>query len=391
MTGNEGIVMRILIATETFVPATDGICTRLAHMTVAMKKMGHEVLVVSPDLGIKDYQGVPVVAMDSFTFPLYASRPWGLPSRRMKQIIEDFNPDIVHAVNPFIMATSAVKYAQRLDVPLLTSYHTHLPDYLDHYHLSLFKPILWDYIKFWHQSSDLNITVSDSLRQELSLKNIPTQGVLPRGIDLTLRHPKFYDQDLYDQWTFHQPGKKLLVYVGRLAAEKDLDQLVHIFDERDDVCLAIVGDGPAREDLERVFTGKPVTFTGFLSGEQLARAYATGDAFIFPSISETFGLVISEAMASGTPVIAAENGPTLEQIDPMNTGMIFKSKDKGSLLQALNILDQPLKLKEMGLKSRREAEHYSWENATRKLLEFYDKAIQVHAQKTDRAQALVNL
>lgn len=383
--------MRILIATETFVPATDGICTRLAHMTTAMKKLGHEVLVVSPDLGISEYQGVPVVAMDSFTFPLYKSRPWGLPSRKMKKVIEDFNPDIVHAVNPFFMVTSAVKYAKKLGVPLMASYHTHMPDYLDHYNMPLLKPLLWDYIRVWHHDADLNITVSESLKEELIEQNIDTYGVLPRGLDLNKRHPKFYDQDLYDQWTFGLEKQKLLVYVGRLAAEKDLDHLLPIFSKRDDICLAIVGDGPERVNLEEVFKGTKTTFTGFLKGDDLSKAYATGDAFIFPSISETFGLVISESMASGVPVIAAENGPTLEQIVPGQTGMIFQPGDTASMMEALKILDNPLKLKEMSLKARREAEKYSWENATQALLNYYEETIRIFSEKYNHAEHLVNL
>ncbi|MGX7109210.1 glycosyltransferase family 4 protein [Facklamia miroungae] len=383
--------MRILIATETFVPATDGICTRLANMTTSMKKLGHEVVVVSPDLGIEEYQGVKVIPMDSFSFPLYKSRPWGLPSRKMKRIIEDFNPDIVHAVNPFFMVTSAVKYAKRLEIPLLTSYHTHIPDYLDHYNLPLLKPILWDYIRFWHQDADLNITVSESLQTELIDQGIATEGVLPRGIDLNKRHPKFFDQELYEKWTFGLKDQKLLVYVGRLAAEKDLDHLLPIFANRDDVCLTIVGDGPEKQRLTELFDGTKTTFTGFLDGEALSKAYATGDAFIFPSISETFGLVISESMASGVPVIAAENGPTLEQIEPNQSGMIYQSGNIESMIEALKILDNPLKLKELGLKARREAEKYSWENATRKLLDYYEETIHLNAQKLSHFNKLVNL
>ncbi|MCR8969499.1 glycosyltransferase family 1 protein [Facklamia sp. 7083-14-GEN3] len=382
--------MRILIATETFVPATDGICTRLAHMTTAMKDLGHEVIVVSPDLGITEYQGVKVIPMDSFNFPLYKSRPWGLPSRKMKAIIQDFNPDIIHAVNPFFMVTSAVKYAKRLGIPLLASYHTHLPDYLDHYNLPLLKPILWDYIRFWHHDADLNITVSESLKEELIDKGIAVEGVLPRGIDLNKRHPKFFDQDFYNQWTFGLDNQKLLVYVGRLAAEKDLDHLLSIFSHREDICLTIVGDGPERQHLEELFSGTKTTFTGFLDGENLSKAYATGDAFIFPSVSETFGLVISESMASGVPVIAAENGPTLEQITLNQTGMIYQSGDAKSLIDSLKILDKPLKLKEMGLKARREAEKYSWENATRMLLDFYEETIHLNSKKLSHFNKLVN-
>ncbi|UUX33835.1 glycosyltransferase family 4 protein [Fundicoccus culcitae] len=370
--------MRIAIVTETFVPATDGICTRFAKMVVELKKLGHEVIVISPDLGIDEYEGIPVFRMDTLTFPLYGSRPWGVPSRKIKYILKAFKPDIVHAVNPFFMGTSAVRYAKQLNLPLITSYHTHMPNYLDHYKMPLLKPLLWEYIRFWYQPSDINITVSQTLLEELNQQNIETVGVLPSGIDLDNRHPKYFDQALYDQLTFNQTDKKLLVYVGRLAAEKDLDQLRVIFDHRDDICLVIVGDGPERENLEALFEGTPTTFLGFLHGEELSKAFATGDAFIFPSISETYGLVISEAMASGLPVFAAKNGPTLEQITDKETGFIFESRNTESLMTALKQLDNPLLLEKVRIAALKQAESHSWNNATRSLLDYYDLTLEAY-------------
>ncbi|WP_124058565.1 glycosyltransferase family 4 protein [Vaginisenegalia massiliensis] len=370
--------MRIAIATETFLPATDGICTRFANMAVEMKRMGHEVIIISPDLGITEYQGIPVYGMETFNFALYGSRPWGKPNKAIKKILKEFKPDVVHAVNPFIMVTSAVHYAKKLDIPLLTSYHTHIPNYLDHYHLPLLKPLLWEYLRFWHQGSDINLTVSASLAQELEEQAIDVHGVMPRGIDLSQRDPEFFDQDLYQELTFGLPDQKLLVYVGRLAAEKDIDQLRAIFNYRHDICLAIVGDGPEKENLERLFAGTKTTFVGFKFGQELAKAFATADAFIFPSTSETFGLVISEAMASGLPVIAAESGPTLEQIQPLKTGVCFESHNEASLIEALDCLDQPLLMQAMGLQARSEAQKYSWQAAASCLVDYYEQAINHH-------------
>lgn len=375
--------MRIAIVTETFVPATDGICTRLANFVVQLKEIGHEVIVISPDLGISDYKGVPVYGLETVTFPLYGSRPWGLPSRKVKSIFKKFKPDVVHAVNPISLASSAVHYANKLNIPLITSYHTHLPNYLDHYNMSLFKPVLWDYIRFWHTKSDVNITVSQSLMDELNDEMIPTHGVLPRGIDIEGRHPEYFDQELYNELTDNNPNNKLLVYVGRLAPEKDIDHLRAIFDERDDLCLAIVGDGPDRERLEEVFAGTKTHFLGFKHGEDLSKAFATGDAFVFPSTSETFGLVISEAMASGIPVIAAESEPTVEQITDNETGLIYESGNTESLMKAINSVDNPLLMQKLSLKGRSEALKYTWDNATLELLDFYSQTIEAHQYKYD--------
>lgn len=382
--------MRIMIVTETFVPATDGICTRLANMVVELKQLQHELLIVSPDLGIDEYEGVPVIGLESITVPIYGSRPWGLPSRKIKKMIQAFQPDIVHAVNPFLMGTSAVHYANKLNIPLLASYHTHLPDYLDHYNMPLLKPMVWEYVRHWHRLADVNITVSHTMQAELIEQMIPTSGVLPSGIDLEARHPDFYDEALYQKLTFKQADQKLLVYVGRLAAEKGLHQLKEIFEHRDDICLAIVGDGPERDNLEQVFKGTKTSFLGFQHGEALSRFFATGDGFIFPSVSETFGLVISEAMASGLPVFAAESGPTLEQIIPNETGFIFEYENTKSLLAALANLDNRLLMQKVRLKTRREAEKRTWQAATRSLLGYYEETLLVHEEQRDLQRNVMN-
>lgn len=381
--------MRILIVTETFVPATDGICTRLANFVVNFKERGHEVLVISPDLGIREYKGVPVIGLDTIKLPFYGSRPWGLPNIKVRKIIEEFNPDIIHAVNPFSLATSAVYYASRFNLPLLTSYHTHMPDYLDYYNMSLLKPVLWEYIRFWHQKADYNITVSQALLEELEAHDIETQAVLPRGLDLEGRHPDFFDADLYKTLTFGLRDQKLLIFVGRLASEKGLKQLRAIFDHRDDICLAFVGDGPEREELEAYFAGTKSTFVGFKHGLDLSKAFATGDAFIFPSTSETFGLVISEAMASGLPVFAAASAPTLEQIVPMETGIVFESNNEDSLMAALTYLDQPLLMQKLKLAGRNEVEKYTWSRASQTMLSFYQTAIENHAHRTRVIESII--
>lgn len=373
--------MRIAIVTETFYPATDGICTRLANFVVGLRDLGHQVIVISPDLGIKDYQGIPVYTIDSINLPLYGTRKWGKPSRQVKGILQAFKPDVIHAVNPISLAVAGIYYGNQLGIPVMASYHTHLPEYLDHYRLGLLKPALWDYIRYWHQQVDLNITVSEALKLELENQNIPVKGVIPRGISIDQRDPKFFDESLYKQLTFNELGNKLLVYVGRLAAEKDLHHLRRIFDYRDDICLAFVGDGPQREELEAIFRGTKTTFLGFKRGEDLAKCFATGDAFIFPSTSETFGLVISEAMASGQAVIAAASQPTLEQIEPFVTGLVYESGNTAQMMKMINYLDDRDMMDKLGHQARLEAEQYTWDKATQRLLGFYQETIDISCHK----------
>ena len=142
-----------------------------------------------------------------------------------------------------------------------------------------------------------------------------------------------------------------------------------------------MGDGPQREELEAIFRGTKTTFLGFKRGEDLAKCFATGDAFIFPSTSETFGLVISEAMASGQAVIAAASQPTLEQIEPFVTGLVYESGNTAQMMKMINYLDDRDMMDKLGHQARLEAEQYTWDKATQRLLGFYQETIDISCHK----------
>lgn len=371
--------MRIAIVTETFLPSTDGIVTRLTKAIDYLLEQGHEVLVVAPDLGVTEYKGARVIGIKPITFPFYRYRKWGLPSKKVYKILKAFNPDVVNAVNPLLMGVSAVNASKKYDLPLVSSYHTHVPKYLDHY--SFYKParpLLWWYIRRNHRDAQVNICTSNAMKEELSEQGIERLQVIPRGVDVDARHPKFRSDAMRNRLSNNQPDKKLLVYIGRLAAEKDIHHIKPLLDKRSDVALAIIGDGPARKDLEKTFKGTNTVFTGFLHGEELSQAFASGDAFIFPSTSETLGLVILEAMAAGLPVIAAESGPTVEQVEHGINGMIYESGNLDSLIQAVNVIDDDAHMKELRENARNEALKYSWDVASAQLLEYYKQAKDIH-------------
>src|SRR5690625_132363 len=140
--------MKIAIVTETFLSSKAGMVTILKKAIEYFLREGHEVLVIAPDLGVTEYKGAKVIGVKPITFPFYRYRKWGFPSRKVYHELKKFEPDVVHAVNPVLLATSAVTAAQKLDVPLVSSYHTHLPKYLDFYKIyKPAKPLLWWYIR----------------------------------------------------------------------------------------------------------------------------------------------------------------------------------------------------------------------------------------------------
>ncbi|RDW19597.1 glycosyl transferase [Oceanobacillus arenosus] len=379
--------MKIAIVTETFLPSTDGVVTRLTQAVKYFRSLDHEVLVIAPDLGISEYEGAKVEGIKTITFPFYRYRKFSLPSKRIKDLLDAFQPDIVHAANPALIAASAVRYAKKLDLPLLASYHTHIPKYLDYYTFyKPAKPILWSYIRRLHNRVELNLCTSETIKDELVKQDIHHLHVLQRGVDTKNRHPSFYDEEMRYRLTNGNKSKKLLIFVGRLAIEKEIHKIKPLLDVRNDIMLAIIGDGPARNDLMHTFKDTNTIFTGFLHGEELSKAFASADAFIFPSVTETLGLVILEAMASGLPVVAAKSGPTMEQISDGETGLLFENENVDSMIAAAEKLDDKNSLQQMKINARKEAEKFAWEKASQQLLDYYTETIKLHEKKTPDAK-----
>ncbi|UFU01227.1 glycosyltransferase family 1 protein [Radiobacillus kanasensis] len=382
--------MKIAIVTETFLPSTDGVVTRLTEAIKYLRNMEHDVLVIAPDLGVYEYEGAVVKGVKTTTMPFYRYKKFSLPQKRVKEIIEEYDPDIVHVVNPALVGASGVLYAAKLGYPLVASYHTHVPKYLDYYKIyKPLKPVFWSYFKFLHNKADLNLCTSEAVRKELKERDFYNMKLWVRGVDIKKYHPSYINESMRNRLSDGNPNEKLLLYVGRLAIEKEIHKLKPLLESREDIRLAIVGDGPAREELEKTFHGTNTVFTGFLHGEELSQAFASADAFVFPSITETLGLVILEAMASGLPVIAAKSGPTMEQIEDGKTGLLFENENLESMFQSVNKLDNEIKLQELKQNARKEAEKFSWTKPSEQLLDFYKETLKLYEQKENDTKHII--
>lgn len=373
--------MRIAIVTETFLPSTDGVVTRLTKAVSYFRRLGHEVLVIAPDLGVTEFEGAKVVGIRPVTLPFYKSRPWTPPSRDVKYILQDFNPDIVHAANPISLAASGVRYAVKLGLPLIASFHTNVPEYLVYYKMEMAKPLIWRYLKDLHNQAQLNMVTSRAMYEELSAQEIHDIRILPRGVDVEGLSPAYRNEATRSELTNGHPERKLLIFVGRLAHEKAIHKLKPLMEKRDDLSLAIIGDGPVKAELEVLFQSTNTIFTGLKRGDNLAKAYASADAFIFPSVTETLGLVILEGMASGLPVLAVRSAPTLEQITDGEDGLIFEDDDLDSLEAAIARLDDAAFAEKLRVNARLEAESHSWDHASQAMLDYYQEAIRRHQEK----------
>ncbi|RCW63728.1 glycosyltransferase family 4 protein [Saliterribacillus persicus] len=368
--------MKVAIITETFLPSTDGVVTRLLHAIDYLLSKDHEVLIIAPDLGVDRYKSANVEGIKARKLLFYRYKEFALPTKKVLTVLQDYQPDIVHVVNPAILGISGIYYTKKLKIPLLASYHTHVPKYFDYYRLSFLKPLCWQYFKMLHNPASLNLCTSQTVENELKEKKFYNVHLWNKGVDTERFHPKYHKNEMRNYLTNGESDKKLLLFVGRLAAEKEIETLLPVLNEKTDIRVAMIGDGPEREKLEKLFQPYPVKFTGFLHGEELANAYASADAFIFPSVTETLGLVILEAMAAGLPVIAAKSGPTIEQINDNINGLLYDQKNTADFIAKINLIEDENFHQTLKQNARIEAEKYSWKEASKQLEDFYYTVIE---------------
>jgi glycosyltransferase involved in cell wall biosynthesis len=369
--------MRIALFTETFLPKVDGIVTRLSHTVDHLQRHGNQVLVVSPDGGITEYKGAKVYGVSGFPLPLYPELKMALPRPAIGHALEQFQPDIIHVVNPAVLGLAGIFYSKVWKLPLVASYHTHLPQYLQHYGLGMLEGLLWELLKAGHNQAALNLCTSTAMMQELTNHGIERVDLWQRGVDTELFHPDRASQEMRSRLSQNHPDSPLLLYVGRLSAEKEIERIKPILAAIPDARLALVGDGPHRGNLEKHFAGTNTNFVGYLIGEELAAAFASADAFIFPSRTETLGLVLLEAMAAGCPVVAARSGGIPDIVTDGVNGYLFEpTADIQPAIDAtIRLLQQQQERAIIRQNARKEAEKWGWAAATRQLQDYYYKVV----------------
>ncbi|QLE57274.1 glycosyltransferase family 1 protein [Nostoc sp. TCL26-01] len=369
--------MRIALFTETFLPKVDGIVTRLRHTVDYLQRHGNHVLVIAPDGGITEHKGAKVYGVSGFPLPLYPELKMALPRPAIGYALEEFQPDIIHVVNPAVLGLSGIFYSKVLKIPLVASYHTHLPQYLQHYGLGMLEGLLWELLKGAHNQASLNLCTSTAMMAELSGHGIERVDLWQRGVDTELFHPDLASLEMRSRLTQNHPESPLLLYVGRLSAEKEIERIKPILEAIPQARLALVGDGPNRQALEKHFAGTNTNFVGYLMGRELGSAFASADAFIFPSRTETLGLVLLEAMAAGCPVVAARSGGIPDIVTDGVNGYLFdpKADIQDAIAATISLLDNSQERNTIRQNARQEAEKWGWAAATHQLQDYYQKVI----------------
>jgi glycosyltransferase involved in cell wall biosynthesis len=370
--------MKIAIFTETFLPKIDGVVTILCQVLERLQARGHQALLFGPPGGPKEYAGAEIVGVGGPRFPLYPELRINIPRRFVWEKIRDFQPDLVHIASPFFLGPFGLSYARRLNVPILASFHTHVPNYVRHYGGAFIEPVIWSYLRTLHNTAHLNLCPSTETLKDLRNHGFERVRWWKRGIDTQRFTPGPRDAAMRERLAGGKTDDLLVLYVGRHSPEKSLEVIRDPVFSVPGVRLAMVGGGPSHEQLKKHFAGTPTTFPGYLRGEELVAAYRAADVFLFPSTTETFGLVALEAMACGTPTIAARTGGVLDIIDDGRTGLLFDPKQPqeiGTLVRRLR--DNPglrIELRERGLAH---AHARGWQATMDQLIDYYHVARRV--------------
>lgn len=371
--------MRIAFFTETFLPKMDGIVTTMCQTIRQLRELGHEVVIFAPEGGIAEFEGFRVIGMKSRAFPLYPELRLALPRAWMRETLTEFRPDILHVADPALLGIAGLYYGGGRDggalrLPLVVAYHTDLPKYLHYYGLGFLERFVWKLLRTRHGRATINLCTSEVMVNQLREHGIEPVALWPGAVDSDVFSPCRRSADMRERLTQGHPESPLLLYVGRLSAEKNLESVRPLLKAFPELRFAVVGDGPHREKLEKYFVGLPVYFAGFLYKEELARAYASSDIFVMFSRTETLGLVVLEAMASGLPVVAARAGGIPEMITNEVNGYLVDTESE-AIERVGSLLDSKQLQKDIGQMARLEATRRCWRNATLQLFEHYETAM----------------
>jgi len=359
--------LNIALVTETFPPEINGVAMTLGHLVEGLAQRGHRVSVIRPRQGQADrprsdglYEemlcpGLPI--------PGYAMLRLGLPVRgRLLRAWRAAPPDLVHIATEGPLGYAALSAAGRLGLPLSSSFHTNFHSYSRHYGFAFLTRPALAYLRHFHNRTRITLSPTAALNDELTRDGFNGMRLLSRGVNTGVFSPHHRDESLRLSWGA-SPDDLVVIHVSRLAAEKNYALLLEAWNairaHHPRARFVMASDGPLRKKLQRRHPW--IHFTGFLSRAELARHYASADLFLYPSLTETFGNVLTEAMASALPVVAFNYAAAARYLRAEANGLPVPLDDREAFLAAaLRLAADPTLRHRLGAAARLTAEGISW-------------------------------
>lgn len=363
--------LRLAVVTETYPPEVNGVALTLARFVDGLRERNHEIQLIRPRQAHAEQpasvDGFAEVLTGGMPIPRYPNLKLGLPAKRA--LIKQWTlrrPDIVHIVTEGPLGWSAQQAALKLRIPVCSDFRTNFHTYSLHYGIGWLKKPIVAYLRKFHNRSMMAMVPTEQMRSQLVAGGFRNLRVLARGVDTQLFNPARRSETLRREWGV-TPDTPVVLHVGRLAAEKNLAALTNAFlairQQRPGAQLVLVGDGPERKALRSRLPG--AIFSGTLRGEDLAAHYASGDLFLFPSLTETFGNVTLEAMASGLPLIAFDYAAAAQHVRHGTDGLLAtygQGNDFTAMACELAAMHahEPERFRAMGRNARLAAEGLDW-------------------------------
>ncbi len=362
---------------EQFLPHINGVTHSVVRVLEYLRAQGHEAMVIAPTYEKLGALG-SVDSMDGIRVQRIASIPLaGYPDvrvasctvARMQRILTRFQPDVVHVASPFVLGWQAIQAAKNLGLPCVSIYQTDVPGYAARYGAPVLENVLWSHVRNMHNSSTVTLAPSTASISSLHEHGVQRVRMWRRGVDTRRFNPARRDHEWRERVG---GGRKLVGYVGRLAPEKQVQDLV-VLDSLPDTRLVIVGSGPEKEKLRMLLPN--AYFVGFLDGDELATAMASLDVFVHPGEHETFCQTIQEAMASAVPVVAVGRGGPVDLVDSSRNGWLYKPGDTEMLRdRVLDLVGDNAKRAAFSRTAYTTVQTRTWNAVCDQLMEHYAQA-----------------
>ncbi|MEI7568048.1 MAG: glycosyltransferase family 1 protein [Alcaligenaceae bacterium] len=359
--------LRIALVTETYPPDINGVAHTVSKIVEGLRARGHELMLVRPrhhsDTEAATDSRYQEVLVRGAPIPMYKQLRMGLPAQgALQKLWLKQRPDLVHIATEGPLGWSASRAARKLKIPTSSDFRTNFHAYSQFYGFGWLKGAIVAYMRKFHNATHCTMVPTQGLMAELSKIGFDRLMVVPRGVDTENFSPAKRDEQLRQHWGA-TAETQVLLSVGRLAVEKNLDTVVRCFKSLQaqslPVQLVIVGDGPLRHALERSIP--EAIFAGTRTGLDLAKHYASADLFIFPSLTETFGNVTIEAMASGLAVVAYDHAAAGQLIEHRRNGMVLAPNQEAQLFEAAQqVVEDPTLRAQMRVAARQTAVDRDW-------------------------------